>query len=33
MDIFARLYDIEREVKDKSINECQQVRQERAKPI
>lgn len=33
MDIFARLYDIEREIKDKSIDERKEVRQELAKPI
>ena len=33
MDIFSRLYDIEREIKDKSIDERKEVRQELAKPI
>ncbi len=33
MDIFTRLYDIEREIKDKSTCERKEVRQELAKPI
>jgi transposase len=33
MDIFARLYDIEREIKDISTCERKEVRQELAKPI